>query len=355
MKDVLRIAGAFVGVIVGAGFASGQELLMFFVNFGTWGLAGAMLAAALFTVLGMLLANMGARLRASSHKDVVEAICGRRLGRAADLMVTFFMFAVTVVMLAGGAALLEQQFGIPALYGGMLVSGLVALVVCLDVQRVITLIGAVTPLLLLMAVLVSLYGLSSRELSFAELDRVAAQQRAGASQWWLGAILYVSYNIVAGVPILAIMGGAARGERVATWGGVLGGATLGLLMLVMGLGLLARLDSLATEPMPMLALAGEASPLLGLLMALIILGMLLNTAVGTLYSFTARLLPAGTRRFRYGSVAAALQAFVCSLLGFVSLVGKVYPFFGYLGFLLIAAVLLGGLRLGRLAPPPRPA
>lgn len=37
MQEQLKIAGAFVGVIVGAGFASGRELLLFFVDFGVWG------------------------------------------------------------------------------------------------------------------------------------------------------------------------------------------------------------------------------------------------------------------------------------------------------------------------------
>ena len=39
-KEVSRIAGAFVGVIVGAGFASGQEILQFFAGFGAIGVAG---------------------------------------------------------------------------------------------------------------------------------------------------------------------------------------------------------------------------------------------------------------------------------------------------------------------------
>lgn len=140
------------------------------------------------------------------------------------------------------------------------------------------------------------------------------------------------------------MGGAAKGEKQAMWGGILGGALLGVLMLVMSLGLLSRLDSVADLPMPMLSIASEVSPALGLLMALIIFCMILNTAVGTLYSFSARLLPAGTRQFRLGSIAAGALAFVGSLVGFISLVGQVYPFFGYLGFLLIAAVVIGWLR-----------
>ncbi|ERO65890.1 hypothetical protein P308_17195 [Pseudomonas piscis] len=80
MKESLKIAGAFVGVIVGAGFASGRELLLMFVDFGVWGLLGAVVSAALFTFLGMALASLGSRLRAASHKDVVHALCGRHLG-----------------------------------------------------------------------------------------------------------------------------------------------------------------------------------------------------------------------------------------------------------------------------------
>ncbi|MFK0088439.1 hypothetical protein ACIQUS_14230 [Pseudomonas sp. NPDC090755] len=347
MREQLKIAGAFIGVIVGAGFASGRELLLFFVDFGLWGLLGALVSAALFTFLGMALAGLGSRLQASSHKDVVYAICGRHLGLFIDLLITFFMFAVTVVMLAGGGALLEQQFGIPALTGSVMVTALVVAVVCLDVQKVIVLIGAVTPFLILVASAITLYALFTRSLSFSELNLVASQQEAGTRHWLLGAFLYVSYNIVAGTPILAILGGSARVEKTAIWGGILGGAALGGLMLIMSAGLLSRLDSVADLPMPMLSIASEISPALGVVMCVIIFGMIVNTAVGTLYSFMARLLPAGTRSFRIGSVAAGVAAFVCSLIGFISLVGQVYPFFGYLGFVLMLAVLIGWLRIGR--------
>ncbi|MNJ72922.1 hypothetical protein D3C77_696410 [compost metagenome] len=99
--------------------------------------------------------------------------------------------------------------------------------------------------------------------------------------------------------------------------------------------------------MPMLSIASELSPTLGVIMCVIIFGMIVNTAVGMLYSFLARLLPAGTRSFQVGAVGAGVAAFVCSLIGFISLVGQVYPFFGYLGFVVMLAVLIGWIRLGR--------
>jgi len=344
MKEMFKIAGAFVGVLVGAGFASGQEILVFFVNFGLWGLAGTLLSAAVFVFIGMALAGMGKRLQATSHKEVVYGICGPLFGKMVDGLITFFMFAVTVVMLAGAGALLDQQFGIPVLVGSALATILVVAIVCLDIRRVIALIGAITPLLVLTSFGVAVYAIYTREADIAAIESLASAQVAGAQYWWLGALLYVSYNVVAGVPILAIMGGMASNERGAAWGGLLGGLILGSLMLILGLGLLSRLDTVAGAAMPTLLLVGEVSPVLSTFVALVILAMILNTAVGMLYSFIARFVPKGTGVFRLASVGTGLVAFVCSLLGFVSLVGMVYPIFGYLGFFLIASIMVAWFR-----------
>lgn len=130
----------------------------------------------------------------------------------------------------------------------------------------------------------------------------------------------------------------------AAWGGVLGGVIIGGLMLVISLALLSRLDTLAAAPMPMLMLAGEVSPTLSLVVSAVILLMLFNTAVGSLYSVSSRFLTTDTRSFRMGSLVAGVAAYCGSMFGFVNLVGMVYPFFGYIGFFLMAAILVAWFR-----------
>src|SRR3546814_2446667 len=105
-------------------------------------------------------------------------------------------------------------------------------------------------------------------------------------------------------------------------------------MLLIAGGMYARADELGGVAMPMLLLAEQLSPIMGIVMGIAIFGMILNTAVGVLYSFSARLLEPGTARFRWGTIVAGVLAFVGSLVGFIKLVGTVYPFFGYLGFVL---------------------
>ncbi|WP_370680503.1 hypothetical protein [Comamonas sp. GB3 AK4-5] len=346
-KEICKIAGAFVGVIVGAGFASGQEILQFFASFGSQGLWGCVVAGLAFVFLSMAFSTMGQRLRAESHKEVVQALLGKHVGWVFDVLITFFLFAITVVMLAGAGSLLHQWLGISEVWGSVLATVATALIVCLDVGRVIAFIGAVTPLLMFMTVVVAGYVLGTPHADVATLQAAATEQPKGASHWLVAALLYVSYNVVAGMPFLVIMGGQASSRRVALWGGVLGGLLLGLLMLLIAAAMYWRMDTLGGLSMPMLSLATQISPWLGHLMSLVIFGMILNTAVGMLYAFMARIVPVATPKFRWGTALASVLALGGSFVGFIALVGMVYPIYGYIGFALMACALLGWLRMDR--------
>lgn len=347
IKDTFRIASAFVGVIVGAGFASGQEILQFFTSFGTAGLLGSVISGAVFVFLAMALTSLGQHFSADSHKPVVYAICGKYVGMFVDAFITFFMFGVTVVMLAGAGSLLEQFTGLPSVYGAVVATLLTVSLVCMNLRNVINFIGAVTPVLVLMAAVVCIWSFVARDTSFAELNTAAQTLPQGANHWLVGALLYVSYNIVAGTPMLAIMGGHAPNSKVALWGGVLGGLILGVLILVIATGMLVRVDDLSDVAMPTLMLATELSPALGVIMAIVIFAMIVNTAVGVLYSFTARFLQPETAAFHWGAVVSGVLALAGSFIGFITLVGTVYPFFGYLGFLLMACTVIGWWRIKR--------
>ena len=338
-KEISKIAGAFVGVIVGAGFASGQEILQFFTSFGVYGLIGCVVAGLTFVFLSMVFSTLGQRLRAQSHKEVVQALLGRHLGMVFDLLITFFLFAITVVMLAGAGSLLQQWLDLPEVWGSVLATIATVLIVCLDVRQVIAFIGAVTPLLVFLTVVVAAYVVSTRTPATTCCWPPRNSSRAApASGWWPP--LYVSYNIVAGMPFLVIMGGQASSRRNALWGGVLGGVLLGILMLLIGAAMYLRIDTLGGVSMPMLALATQISPGLGHLMSLAIFGMILNTAVGMLYAFVARILPAGGAPFRLGTSVAGIAALAGSFVGFIKLVGVVYPIYGYIGFLLMGCTLV---------------
>src|SRR5699024_10798688 len=117
MFRVLKMGSAFVGIIVGAGFASGQEILQYFTSFGYLGTIGAIVSTILFAYLGMTLTKVGSRLQTLSHKEAIYTISGRWLGLLVDAIPVFTLFGVGVVMVAGAGSLLNQQFSFGGSFG----------------------------------------------------------------------------------------------------------------------------------------------------------------------------------------------------------------------------------------------
>lgn len=346
MRQSFQIGGAFIGVIVGAGFASGQEVLQFFTSFGIYGIIGSLLAMALFAFLGMNLTQLGSQLQTKSHQHAIRHICGKYLGPVVDVAITFFLFGVTVVMFSGSGAIFEQQFGIPGSVGNVLMAVLTIATVMLSVNKVISLISAFTPVLLLVVIIITVYSLFNYDMTSAELAAAAASAAGSqaAPHWLLGAALYVSYNLAAGAAMMTVMGGTVKDAKIAARGGIIGGVGLGILILLINVSMLTQLKEIAAVPMPMLVLANNISPLIGGLMSIILLGMIYNTAVGMLYAFTARIVKPDSAKFKVSVGAFGAIAFASSFVGFVTLVGTVYPVMGYLGFTLIAAIVIAWVR-----------
>ncbi|WP_051021705.1 hypothetical protein [Salinicoccus carnicancri] len=58
-QESIKIGFAYVGVVLGAGFSTGQEILQFFSNFGTMSYWAVLLSALVIMFLGRQVAKFG--------------------------------------------------------------------------------------------------------------------------------------------------------------------------------------------------------------------------------------------------------------------------------------------------------
>lgn len=344
MKKSLQIAGAFVGLIVGAGFASGQEIIQYFTSFGTLGIFGGIVATVAFAFLGMTLAQLGSDLQTTSHKGVIYHIGGRYIGFLLDVLITFVLFGVAVVMFAGAGSAFNQMFGIDQKIGSIIMVLLTIGTLLLNVKNIINIIAIATPYLMAIIFVILIYSVFTMDISWSQADTMAKKQPGAASNWILGATLYVSYNIAAGAAMLIVMGGTVRDRKVAGLGGLLGGLMLGALIILINITMFVKMDAVAGVDMPTLELANQIHPTMGLLMSIALLAMMYNTAVGMFYAFTVRFITPAHPYFKPSLVMMGLLGFIASLVGFTTLVGKVYSTIGYLGFALIIVIVIAWVR-----------
>src|SRR5699024_7534713 len=252
MLKVLKLGSAFIGIIVGAGFASGQEILQYFTSFGYMGTIGAVVSAALFAYLGFMLTRIGSQLQTTSHKDAIYKISGNYLGFVVDVVLVFTLFGVGVVMVAGAGSLVQQQFGLPAFVGSLIMIGLILLTMFLKISKVISVIGSVTPFLIISIIFIAGYSLLTMDQSFASLEEVALAQPKSFPNWFIATINYASFNIAVGAGMSIVMGGAEKDLRIASLGGLAGGLGIGILILLSHLAIFSRVDVVGSSDIPIL-------------------------------------------------------------------------------------------------------
>jgi len=145
--------------------------------------------------------------------------------------------------------------------------------------------------------------------------------------------------------VLAPVGAVAADRRAVLRGGALGGIGLGAASVMIFLALSVSQAESGGFEVPMLYLAGQISPILGILFALVLLAEIYTTAVGSLYGFCARLRAGGQQNAAPKVIiGTAGVAFLASLFGFSNLVRYLYPLQGYGGILFLAALLIYAVR-----------
>ena len=347
MWKILKIASAFIGIIVGAGFASGQEVLQYFTSFGHWGTAAAIVATALFAYLGMMLTMLGSRTAALSHKTVVYQISGRHIGVIVDYILIFTLFGVGVVMIAGAGSTLNQQFGLPPFVGSLIMTLLMGTTLMMRVQKVVGIIGSITPFLVLALALICIYSLTTMDRTFAELAPMAEAVPSTLPHWLVSAVNYVSFNIAVGAAMSLVMGGAEKDETIAKWGGFLGGLGIGILIMISHLAIFSQIDVVANFDLPLLKIIDGISPILAVAMSLVLFGMIFSTGASMFYAFVARFVEMHTPTGYRFSILTLVIGFIASFAGFTKLVAFFYPLIGYLGLFLVFALIFAPFKLKR--------
>ncbi|AQS57745.1 hypothetical protein [Desulforamulus ferrireducens] len=333
---LIRLVATYVGAVIGAGFASGQEILQFFILYGYQGLLGTVLATILFAYLGALMLYLSVKLRASSYQEVLSYLLGPWAGRFMDILSLLMLVGGLGVMLAGSGAVVEEYLGVSRWLGIGFSLGVIALVIFNGLQGLLTVNIILVPLKLLGVCLIALLALFYQGLP--EKLPAADLAEVGGSWWW-SSILYVSFNMVVPLAVLASMGRYIT-KRSAISAGVCGGLALGGAVAMVTLAGLAFYPSVANYEVPMLYMASQVSVYLRPVFALLIWLAILTTAVANAHGFASRLAPSGSKGYRLYGSAVCLLVLPLTLLDFSALVKILYPAFGYAGLVLFTALLV---------------
>ncbi len=337
MTKTLRVALALVGLTVGAGFASGQEVIQYFLSFGYWGIVGAAVAGITIAVFSAWVYQLGSYYLADDHSAVFRSVSRPWIARFMDITTMFTLFCIGFVMIAGAGANLEQQFGLPTWMGAAIMVVLLIGSGFLDIDRLTNVISFITPLLIICLLGAFVITLMNMPDNVGQLNELA-QQNPHASgtfhNWLVTALNYATLVMIMDTSMMLVFAGSHMNPAQAGKGGLLGGIMFAVLLLILVFILFFNMEHIMGADMPLLMVFDTMHPTVGVFVSIVIYLMIYNTAVGLLYALGRRLSHDKPGKFRTYYFIVVLVGFALSFIGFADLVGWVYPVLGYLGLIL---------------------
>lgn len=326
------IALTYIGTIIGAGFASGQEIKMFFVDFGTIGITSFIISSFLFFYLGKKMMQMGYESKAESYERILTYAFTCKARKFFDYLIVFFLISTVTTMFSGMGAILNQNFDIP-MWIGCFIMLIISVVVTLGgINKVIKLSMIAIPLLIFSTLLIAIN-------SF-EVNNFAGEYLRGNvfRALWYG-IIYVSYNVIMAISILPVLGNVSKDIKSINKSAIISGIVIGVFGIIIFFSLLINYGTIQFAEVPLAILAKQSNWIYEALYFISFIIAVTTTAVSSLYGIYSRV---WENKVRF--ILISVIAYVGSLFGFSVLVKYLYSFMGYLGCLIIFMLLRGFLK-----------
>ena len=330
MKNVMGIAFVFIGLVIGAGFASGREILQYFCIPSQTDLTGTVIAAISFGAICYITMHLAQKCNAPDFESFTKAVAGRA-STAVKVFMLLFMFCGFFIMLSACGVLAKEVLGLSPIWGILLLGVVCFAVFIFETKGLVALNAVLVPLMIGGMLFICLSSMLSAAPAFSSLDKALTNPLTAS-------LCYVSYNTVTAAAVLVPLSRSVGKKQILSASAICG-AVLGLLIYIAWLCMNMKFTSLVNTEMPLLVLASGNGIITKIIYTSVLFMALCTTAVshgfGILSEFKF------TKPSRRVTVAAllCLSAVPFAGLGFSDLVADIYSAFGYAGFLWTGALL----------------
>lgn len=326
-----QIAAVYIGTIIGAGFATGKEIVQFFSQFGFYGLLGIIVSGCLFVFLGTKIMLTAVDVQAKSFEEFNAYLFGRKLGLAATLIQFFMLIGVTGVMLSGTGALFEERFGMPANAGILLTIAAGFLIMRKGISGLLAVNVFVVPVM----VLFHLYAAGEAVGRPDFWERLFTMELSNAGwKLWMSPFSYAAFNLALAQAVLVPLAFEVGDKQTIKRGAFLGGAVLTCLLLASHASLI-QLGDVSHYDIPMAQVVEQLIPTLHFIYAFLIYGEIFTSVIGNAYGLKEQLYA----RIQYPPSLLFFfifsAGFLLSQISYSTLLGLLYPLFGLISLVFL--------------------
>lgn len=338
LKLIFQTATVFVGTIVGAGLASGQEINQFFSTYGFCGFYGILLCGVFYIAISYIIISISLKYNLNSYADFINLVSPGFFGKITDYLTSFFLISGAAIIMAGSGALLYQHFGIPRFVGTILMLVIALITLLNDTKGLIAINSFIVPTLT--TIIITVFTL---HLIFAPETMSISSMKAAPicksliieKQWIVSTLLYAGFNMLSCSGVIVPITKEIKKKRTLISGLILGSLLLTILAIMINTMLIANSPEIFNYEIPLLFVASKFTKLIQTLLLCIIWCEMFSTEVSDIYSVGKTLEDKFNFSYKKSVVILLLIALPISQIGFKKLITVLYPGFGVISLIFL--------------------
>lgn len=153
--DILKVVFVIIGTLIGAGFASGQEVNTFFFSFGIKGLLGIILSSIIIGIIIYKTFKIIYKNNINNYKKFLNCLLkNEKINNITNSIINIFILVSFYVMIAGFGAYLQQELNLNSIIGSSILAILCLILFKTNVNGLVKVNQVLIPILIIIVILI---------------------------------------------------------------------------------------------------------------------------------------------------------------------------------------------------------
>ena len=330
MIEVISITLVIIGALIGAGFASGQEIFSFFYIYGKNGIYGILIMSILIGIFIYKSLKIIYQKQVYNYNDFLNLFIKNTKIRNVILWIVNVLLLVSFyIMVAGFGAYFEQEIGINRIIGSIVLNLLCVIVFFSNIKGVLKASNLIVPFLIFFIFFIGIKNIVQiRTIDFYQMK----------NNWILSMLIYNSYNFILLMPVLISLKKQITKEKNIKKVSIL--VTIIILILSINIFFLllnANIKEIENQEMPIVYIISNYFNKYKKIYAFIVLASIFTTAISVGIGFLQNIRKNSNSYPQFVLFMCITTLLMCNI-GFSKLLNFIYPVFGYIGILQIVII-----------------
>lgn len=326
-----------MGSIIGAGFATGQEIYLFFAKYKIYGIIGSFISSFIIAyILYLVLKNIKDE-KIENYSQYINKIFNNKkfFCYLNENIITVFLLLTFYVMELGFVSLLWQQFEISKYVGMLIITFLTYIVLKGNAKNVIKVNIILVPVLIIAMLYISLKGINN-----FGVEKIGVELTK--NNWFIGSsIIYSSYNFIMLLPLLTSL----KENKIKRKESLIIAVSIFIIIAILSVLIILLLCQFDLEKVevPIIYITNFMDIKIVILGVVLILIAIFTSLVCVGYSFLNNVSKT-PKKYKRNLILICLSSFVLVEFSFSSTMQITYTFLGIIGIIQILAIILANFR-----------